>query len=68
MIEKKTKKEKKLTDVSFFYMGYFKNELLSLSTLSSNVPDIKMDDSNDLLNLKNVITEAHLKLIEMFTI
>jgi hypothetical protein len=44
MIEKKTKKEKKLTDVSFFYVGYFKNELLSIITLSSIVTDIKMDD------------------------
>jgi hypothetical protein len=27
-----------------------------------------MVDLNDLFNLKNIITDAHLKLIEMFTI
>lgn len=46
----------------------YNNELLSVRTLSSIIPDIQMVDLNDLFNLKNVITEEHLKLIEMFTI
>lgn len=46
----------------------YNNELLSIKKLAMILPDIKMVDLNDLFNLKNVINEAHLKLIEMFNI
>lgn len=46
----------------------YNNELLSIKKLDMILPDIKMVDLNDLFNLKNIITKAHLKLIEMFTI
>lgn len=50
--------------------GYvcYNNELLSISILSSILPDIKMVELSDLLNLKNIITQEHLKLIDMFNI
>lgn len=53
-----------IIDGSFCY----NNELLSISILSSILPDIKMAELSDLFNLKNILTEEHLKLIEMFNI
>lgn len=46
----------------------YNNELLSIKKLAMILPDIKMVNLNDLFNLKNVITQEHLKLIEMFSI
>lgn len=46
----------------------YNNELLSIVTLSMILPDVKMADLSDLFNLKNIVTEEHLKLIEMFNI
>lgn len=46
----------------------YNNELLSIKSLAMILPDVKMVNLNDLFNLKNVITQEHLKLIEMFSI
>jgi hypothetical protein len=46
----------------------YNNELLSLKELAIIIPDLSMNDLDDLFNLKNVITKEQLKLIDMFII
>lgn len=46
----------------------YNNGLLSLKELSIIIPDLSMNELDDLFNLKNVITKEQLKLIDMFII
>lgn len=57
-------KKNLIIDVSFCY----NNELLTLQDLHEILPDITLHGLDDLLNLKNIIAEEQLKLIEMYTI
>lgn len=46
----------------------YNNELLSLKELAIIIPDLSMNNLDDLFNLKHVITKEQLKLIDMFII
>lgn len=53
-----------IIDGSFCY----NNELLNLKNIYEIFPDLTLHGLDDLLNLKNIIAEEQLKLIEMYTI